>query len=74
MYAMQLKDVLMATYFAADHVVWAFQIGLIQDKKVGERSQKVSLYSWALGSVLTMIIEANNILSVGAGLYRDQAD
>jgi hypothetical protein len=54
----------MATYFAADHVVWAYQIGVISDKKIGERSQKVSLWSWALGSVLTMIIEANAILSV----------
>jgi hypothetical protein len=61
---LQLKDVLMATYFAADHVVWAYQIGLITDKKTGERSQKVSLWSWALGSVLTMVIEANAILSV----------
>jgi hypothetical protein len=61
---LQLKDLLMATYFAADHVVWAFQIGLIADKKTGERSQKVSLWSWALGSLLTMIIEANAILSV----------
>lgn len=63
-WAVQIKDLLMATYFAADHVVWAFQIGLIQDKKVGERAQKTSLWGWALGSVLTMIIEANNILSV----------
>lgn len=60
----QLKDLLLATYFTADHVVWAFQIGLIQDKTVGERAQKVSLWGWALGSVLTMIIEANNIVSV----------
>lgn len=63
---MQLKDLLLATYFAADHVVWAFQIGLIQDKTVGERAQKVSLWGWALGSVLTMVIEANNIVSVSA--------
>jgi hypothetical protein len=61
---LQLKDLLMATYFAADHVVWTFQIGLISDKKTGERAQKASLWSWALGSVLTMIIEANAILSV----------
>jgi hypothetical protein len=61
---LQLKDVLMATYFAADHVVWAYQIGVISDKKIGERLQKVSLWSWALGSVLTMIMEANAILSV----------
>ncbi len=39
---LQLKDLLMATYFAADHVVWAYQIGLISNKTVGERAQKVS--------------------------------
>lgn len=57
----------MATYFAADHVVWAHQIGLLPDKKLGERSQKVSLWSWALGSVCTMVLEASAILRVGAG-------
>jgi hypothetical protein len=61
---MQVKDVLMALYFAADHVVWAHQIGLLQDKRTGERAQKVSLWSWALGSVTTMILEANTILAV----------
>lgn len=55
---------LMALYFAADHVVWAHQIGLLQDKRTGERAQKVSLWSWALGSVTTMILEANTILAV----------
>lgn len=34
---LQLKALLMAIYFAADHVVWAHQIGIITDKKVGER-------------------------------------
>lgn len=61
---LQVKDVLMALYFAADHVVWAHQIGLLQDKKAGERAQKVSLWSWALGSVATMVLEANTILRV----------
>lgn len=62
----QLKDVLMALYFAADHVVWAHQIGLLTNKKAGERAQKVSLYSWALGSVATMVLEANTILAVSS--------
>jgi hypothetical protein len=61
---LQAKDVLMAVYFAADHVVWAHQIGLLQDKRTGERAQKVSLYSWAMGSVATMVLEANTILAV----------
>lgn len=32
----------MATYFAADHVVWAHQIGLLNNKAAGERAQKVA--------------------------------
>lgn len=31
----------MAIYFSADHLVWAYQIGLLNDKKTGERVQKV---------------------------------
>jgi len=31
----------MAIYFGADHFVWAYQIGLVNDKKTGERFQKV---------------------------------
>ncbi len=54
----------MATYFAADHVVWAHQIGLLPDKKLGERAQKTSLWSWALGSICTMVLEATAILRV----------
>jgi hypothetical protein len=56
----------MATYFAADHVVWAHQIGLLSSKASGERAQKVSLYSWALGSLATMVLEAHTILAVRA--------
>jgi hypothetical protein len=32
----------MGLYFGADHLVWAYQIGLISNKTFGERSQKVS--------------------------------
>jgi len=31
----------MAIYFGADHFVWAYQIGLLNDKQTGERLQKV---------------------------------
>ena len=34
---MQLKNVLMAAYFAADHVVWAGQAGVLEDKDVMAR-------------------------------------
>ncbi len=60
----QAKSLLMAIYFGADHFVWAFQIGLITDKKAGERWQKISLYSWALGSVCTVWAEALAVASM----------
>jgi hypothetical protein len=70
----KLKDALMALYFAADHVVWAHQIGLLTNKKAGERAQKVSLYSWALGSVATMVLEANTILAVSSRRRPNESD
>ncbi|KXZ52234.1 hypothetical protein GPECTOR_10g865 [Gonium pectorale] len=60
----KVKAVLMAVYFGADHVVWAHQIGLIADKKVGERYQKLSLWSWALGSVCTVAAESWQIAAL----------
>ena len=35
--AAQLKQVLMAVYFGADHVVWASQAGLYTNKQAVER-------------------------------------
>lgn len=35
--SLQLKGVLMAIYFGADHVVWAGQAGLISNKTILER-------------------------------------
>lgn len=51
----------MAMYFGADHFVWAYQIGLTTDKAAGERWSKISLYSWALGSVCTVLTESYQI-------------
>lgn len=66
--------VLMAMYFGADHMVWAYQIGLTKDKAAGERWGKISLWSWALGSVCTVVAESWSIAKlqvkrkeVGAG-------
>jgi hypothetical protein len=56
----------MAVYFAADHVVWAYQIGLVSDKAVGERFQKLSLWGWALGSACTIVLEAVAIAEAAA--------
>jgi len=74
----KLKDALMATYFAADHVVWANQIGLLPEtkagKKAGERAQKVSLWSWALGSACTVVLEAHGILQAAARQRPGESD
>jgi TorA maturation chaperone TorD len=55
---LQLKALLMAAYFAADHMVWAHQIGIATDKLWAERWQKLSLWSWALGSVCSAVVES----------------
>lgn len=70
----KLKAALMALYFAADHVVWAHQIGLIEDKKVGERYQKMSLWSWALGSACTIVGEGWQISSLSVKRREGEGD
>ena len=42
---MQLKGVLMAVYFGADHVVWAGQAGLVANKQLLERWRRFSFPS-----------------------------
>jgi hypothetical protein len=37
----QLKSLLNAVYFGADHVVWASQAGLTTNKALVDRAQKV---------------------------------
>jgi len=41
----QLKNVLMASYFAADHVVWAGQAGVLTDKDVLARSASAPVHN-----------------------------
>lgn len=67
----QLKAVLMAIYFGADHFVWAYQIGLITNKTTGERWQKVSLWSWALGSACTVAAEGYGIAAAKAVVRKE---
>lgn len=57
----KLKSLLMALYFAGDHVVWASQAGVTANKKLVERWQKISLYSWCGGSVITIMQECEEI-------------
>ncbi|KAL3148529.1 hypothetical protein ABBQ38_013967 [Trebouxia sp. C0009 RCD-2024] len=53
----KLKSILMAIYFAGDHVVWASQAGLYTNKEGTEKAQKMSLWAWALGSVCSIVSE-----------------
>ena len=57
----KLKSLLMALYFAGDHVVWASQAGITTNKRLVEKWQKISLYSWCGGSVITIVQECEEI-------------
>jgi len=64
----------MAIYFTADHVVWAYQIGLVTNKTVGEKAQKTSLWGWALGSLCTAVLESVAILEAAAPRKEGEGD
>ena len=67
----QVKPLLMAVYFGADHVVWASQAGLLADKETTRRAQKASFYGWLGGSVCTVaseLFELSGALWMGLGL------
>ena len=53
----KIKPILMAIYFGGDHVVWASQAGLLQNKNITSRAQKASLYGWFGGSLCTIVTE-----------------
>lgn len=40
---MQLKTLLMALYFAGDHVVWAGSVNLVKDKTVVDRCAAIAI-------------------------------
>mmetsp|Transcript_10567 Transcript_10567/g.38843 ORF Transcript_10567/g.38843 Transcript_10567/m.38843 type:complete len:227 (+) Transcript_10567:103-783(+) len=54
----KIKAIAMALYFGGDHIVWAGSVGLIKNKELVEKVQKVSLYGWLVGSVCTLLSEA----------------
>jgi len=70
----KLKNVLMAAYFGADHVVWAGQAGVLTDKDVLARFQKISLYSWAGGSVCTAANEAYELMQISKIKRKGETD
>ena len=55
------KAALMAVYFAGDHIVWAAQAGLTTNKRAVDRAQKLSLWSWCGGSIITIVQECEEI-------------
>lgn len=59
---MQAKSALNTLYFSADHVVWASQAGILTDKALVNRAQKLSLYSWLGASCCTIASEMSDIL------------
>jgi hypothetical protein len=56
----------MAIYFGADHIVWAQQAGLINNKQLTDRAQKASLYGWFGGSLCTL---ASELYELAGGCY-----
>ncbi|GAB4820863.1 hypothetical protein N2152v2_007909 [Parachlorella kessleri] len=53
----KLKPILMAIYFGADHIVWAQQAGILNNKELTDKAQKASLYGWFGGSLCTIVGE-----------------
>ena len=47
----------MAIYFGADHIVWAQQAGILNNKELTDKAQKASLYGWFGGSLCTIVGE-----------------
>lgn len=60
--SVQVKSALNTLYFSADHVVWASQAGILTDKALVDRAQKLSLYSWLGASCCTIASEMSDIL------------
>lgn len=58
----KLKSCLNTLYFSADHVVWASQAGIVTDKTLVDRAQKLSLYSWLGASCCTIASELSDIM------------
>ena len=62
----KLKSLLTALYFGGDHVVWASQAGIYTNKRVVDKWQKVSLYSWLGSSLVTVVQECEEVGALAA--------
>jgi len=67
----QLKALSMAAFFGFDHVVWAGGAGLVEDKTLLEKAQKLSFYGWLLGSLCQLAADAAELRKLLAA--RDKA-
>jgi len=67
----QLKALSMAAFFGFDHVVWAGGAGLVEDKTLLEKAQKLSFYGWLLGSLCQLAADAAELRKLAAA--RDKA-
>jgi len=53
----RLQSLCMALYFGGDHVAWSKSAGLIESEETASLAQKVSMYSWFMGSVCKALSE-----------------
>lgn len=51
----------MAVYMGADHLVWAGQAGVLQDKELAGNMQKVSLWAWFAASAAGLATQINQL-------------
>lgn len=60
----------MAIYFGVDHVVWAQQAGIMNNKDLTARAQKWSLYGWFGGSLCTITGELYELAGEGVQVHQ----
>merc|ERR1719263_880628 len=53
----RVQTLCMASYFSADHIVWAKNAGIYEDAEMATWLQKVSMLSWFGGSVCKAVGE-----------------
>jgi hypothetical protein len=71
--AQQLKALSMAAFFGFDHVVWAGGAGLVEDKTLLEKAQKLSFYGWLLGSLCQLAADAAELRKLLAAREKARA-
>ncbi|KDD73237.1 peroxisomal biogenesis factor 11 [Helicosporidium sp. ATCC 50920] len=57
----KIKPILMALYFAGDHVVWAQQAGLMARPELAAKARKASLWGWFGGSMAGLVGEVAEV-------------